>query len=157
MDIPVEETMSSLTSDIQKFVAQMKEMAAEKQKEVASEAAERLVYYSPVWTGAYVKSMRCGVGTPDPSHEPYHIGTQPYPMRVSEMQAEAIRIRVFDKLQQEIGMAKPGERIFLSNSIPYADQVEYVGWYLTPDGTEYLQAAHHVFTETILDLEFMNP
>jgi len=148
--------MNTLLADFKKFAEQAKENLAEKQKNLAKKAAEDLVYRSPIWTGAYVKSMRCGIGAVDSSHEPYHSGTQPYPYRLTEMEAEVVRLGVLAKLNAEIESAPVGSTIYLSNNIPYASKVEYIGWLITPDGTEYVAAAHAVFTETIMDLEFID-
>lgn len=139
--------MKTFDDDIRKFIEQTKEKAAGEQKRLAIEAAERLVYYAPIWTGAYVKSMRCGINIPDMSYEPYYSGFPPYPPRVNEITAEAIRISMLAKLKAEIESAPVGSKIYLSNSIPYADQIEYMGWFA--------QEAYQVFTTTILDLEFL--
>lgn len=149
VDLSTETAMKTFDDDIRKFIEQTKEKAAAEQKKLALEAAERLVYYAPIWTGAYVKSMRCGIDMPDTSHEPYYSGLPPYPPRVDEMTAEAIRMSMLAKLKAEIESAPVGSKIYLSNSIPYADQIEYTGWIG--------QEAYQVFTTTILDLEFMQP
>ena len=155
MDVSVEEAMSKLDEDMKLFFKQVKKGMIEKQQEVAIQAAERLVYYSPIWTGAYVRSMRCGIGVVDSSHEPVGPGTLPYPPRLSEMEAETIRMEMFSQLKSEIELNESGKIIYLSNNIPYATAVEFVGWYLTPDGKNFVQAAHHVFTTTTRDLEYM--
>jgi hypothetical protein len=145
--------MNTLAADFKKFAEQAKERLAEQQKNMAKEAAERLVYFSPIWTGAYVKSMRCGIGVPDMSHEPASSGMQPYPPRLDEVSAEMIRMETTTKLKTEIDMAPAGKTIYLSNNIPYANHVEYIGWFITPDGIEYVAAGHQVFANTIMDLE----
>jgi len=147
--------MNKLLDDFKKFAEQTKKNLAEEQKSLAKKAVDDIVYRSPIWTGAYVKSMRCGIGMVDSSHEPYHPGTQPYPYRLSEMEAEIVRLGVIAKLNSEIDSAPIGESIYLSNNIPYASKIEYLGWMITPDGTEYVAAPIPVFTETIMDLEYI--
>lgn len=155
MDLSFEAAMKSASNAIKEFLDKTKLEIEAKQKKIAIEAAERLVYYAPVWTGAYVRSMRCGIGMPDLSHEPTHDGSRPYPERVSAVTEEQIRMDTFARLRQEIMQAPELKTIYLTNTTPYADQIEYVGWYPTPEKDRYLQAAHQVFTTTILDLEFM--
>ena len=155
MDVPIKKAMKQLDDDIKLFLKQIKDEMAEVQKKVAIIAAERLVYYSPVWTGAYVRSMRCGIGVPDSSHESAGSGMMPYPPRMSEAEAEMTRMGTFAKIRAEIESAPHGEAIYLSNTIPYAMNVEFTGWYLSPDGIDFVQAPHHVFTTTIRDLEYI--
>ena len=155
MDVPIKKAMKKLDDDIKLFLKQIKEEMAEVQKKVAIIAAERLVYTSPVWTGAYVRSMRCGIGVVDTTHEPAGSGMMPYPPRMSEAEAEMVKMGTFAKIRAEIESAPQGGAIYLSNSIPYAMKVEFTGWYLSPDGIDFLQAPHHVFTTVIQDLEYI--
>jgi len=109
-------------------------------------AARRLAKESPVWQGTYVKSHRVGLGSQDKSHEPIPLSLPGFlPPKASSAKAAKFKQRAVKTMHEKILNTKLGEKIVLSNSVPYADQVEFLGWMKT--------SAHHTYGKTMLGIK----
>lgn len=119
------------------------------------EALRRIVERSPVWTGAYVKSHRVGIKKSKTgrgfsgTHEPVVFAPPggPYPKRMSEAQANALRKQIYNKLKSRISRVEIGDTVAIFNNIPYADRVEFIGW-PPPEWTGMSPGPYHVYSLT---------
>ena len=135
--------MDTLKQDIKTYTKRLKKAINKSRKNLAKEALFTVIAESPVWAGLYVESMRVGINTIDSSHLTPHYGT-PYLPKLNEGHALALKTGVFSDLEPLIEASKFEDKIFISNSIPYADQVEY--------GT-LKRTAHHPFGKTALKVK----
>lgn len=116
-------------------------------RSVARSTFRVLVRRSPVHAGPYVKSHRIGISKTgagrgiSKGHEKVNRIQVP---KVSRATALAIKKEAIAKRISYISKAMPGDMITISNSIPYADQVEYIGWQTAP--------ARHVYKMTVLEV-----
>lgn len=92
--------------------------------------AKKLVEFSPVWSGPFVKSHRLGIDWKDPTYQIFKTVDDTavmLAMKVSSTKAKAIKNAVLAKLQNEafeIGIKD--NKVILSNCIPYGPAVEYL-------------------------------
>lgn len=141
MGISIASAMTKqLHKDIRLFAKQLKQDVGETQKQIAVFAANQLLKEAPFWTGTYIKSFRAKIGAVDGTAEPYDHGTSPFPDTISTGEAEALKERQRMLLESKINKAIPFAPIKISNSLDYADRVEYVGW------PEYSSPPYYVFT-----------
>lgn len=89
-----------------------------------------LVNNYPYWSGAYMASWNIGIGSPDHSHVPLpkNIGGPP-----------DVTYDVPD-LIMDVNVLSPYQPVYISNAVPYAEQIEYVGSPLHP--TPWMVATH---------------
>jgi len=106
---------------------------------ITKETIKSLVALSPVWTGAYVKSHNIGIVVKDRRHEPvartYSILT-----KLSVTEAMALKKSILQNKKFDLMLIELGHKIIISNSIPYANKVEYIGWQL--------QRSYFVYSKT---------
>ena len=124
------------------FLDQLKSGITKKKKQLAEIAVKSLFQRSPVWAGSYIKSHRINLNFADLSHEPYvELAPQFWQAtKLSGPAALALKKGLLSKAKLKIGLTGFEDDIFISNSIPYSDQVEYLGWLKTP--------AHHPYGHT---------
>jgi len=134
-----------------RYLEKLKESANDAKKTLAKQATRKVIDYSPVRTGAYVTSHRIGIDQIDPSHEPFiTVGPgEEIPPKMPTALAAALKESLYAKHSTEISRAPFDKDIYVSNSIPYANQVEYIGWRLTE--------ARHVYHKANLDLKAVAP
>jgi hypothetical protein len=124
------------------FLDQLKVEITEKKKQLAKVAVKSLFWRSPVWAGHYVKSHRVSLNFVDSSFSPY-IELAPQFWQAAKLSgpaALALKKALLSKAKLKIARTGFKDDIFISNSIPYSDQVEYLGWLKTP--------AHHPYGHT---------
>ena len=109
---------------------ELPELVNKVKKKVAEELLYHIVYNEggvPFKTGSYILSHRVGIGEPDDSDTIVEIGT---------LSVEAARTIAMTSQKPKIEAAKPGESIFISNSVGFSNanhyswaaNVEYEGW-----------------------------
>jgi len=140
MVVPAEEAvMKPKTAKQKKFEDQLDAFVDRVEAQVwftkiiaARFVVDKLVQFSPIWSGAYIKSHRLGIGRKDRSHEPY-ITVEGFESMMARRLTPSAMIRVIeyvtDKLKdQAFDIKKNTDYVHITNSIPYGDQVEYLGW-----------------------------
>jgi len=139
-------------NDIEKFKKnEIDDRLIKIKRAIAREAFRRIVRRSPVSSGNYVKSHRVGISKTESGrgisrgHEP--VLPFAFSNKVPEATAEGIKAQVLAKRIPYISRAKLHDVITISNSIPYAHIVEYVGWKKT--------SAYHVYGLTAQELELL--
>ena len=134
--------MSNTKTDIEVYLNRLKKAVNETKQKMAKTALRELIIASPVRTGNYIKSHKVGINTQVMHHEPVNFQWhEPMP----EAMALALKQALFTELAAETLEADFDDFIIISNSIPYADRVEFIGWMLTP--------AYHPFGKAKLALK----
>jgi hypothetical protein len=118
-----------MDNSINKYLERLKKAVNKTKQNMATDALKTLITTSPVRTGSYIKSHQVGIDTIIAHHEPVYHEIQP---GIPEAAVTALKSAMFVELNGEVQNAKFDNTIYISNSIPYANQVEYIGWMFTP-------------------------
>lgn len=127
-------------------------------RKYAMAAYNGVIAHSPIYTGRYVLSHRVGIGHKDTSvNKPI--------LHVAQFKADAIGKgamlwRVYGKLNALRATAKAkiltatllDRKIIISNSVEYAEQVEYLGWHF---GQHHVPP-YHVYGKTYNKLQALS-
>lgn len=106
-------------------------------KSMAKKFLGALIKRSPVLTGRYVKSHKVGIDQKNTDVAPFS------PKLQTDRRSAAASANITG--MNEIGHAKNFKKIYISNSLFYADRVEYLGWKNTPPYFVY----HHATLDII--------
>jgi len=120
-------------------------------QELTQEAFKSLVDLSPVSTGSYVLSHRIGINQKDtsvtlkkgPNPGLYKVLAFGNPARASALHEKAVfrslkkakttaKPKALKQINKKLKKIGPDDSVIISNSIPHAVNVEYVGWMKTP-------------------------
>ena len=143
---------------MENFVKAVGSKANTVKRKSAEKAFTKLVRRSPVWTGAYVRSHQIGIGKPDLSYVQISFKSRPelwefsssprgLPPRASAGQAASIKNGMMNR-KMKLKNVKSTEAIYLTNSVPHAKNVEYLGW---PD-FKHSPNPYYVYTRTALEM-----
>jgi len=130
---------AAFSEAIGKFKAEIYRTVTNVTKAIVKDVYTRIVNKSPVWTGSYVSSHRIGIDKIDGTITDLHPDefTDRFPPQADFMEAERFKAEAMDqKFRMDI-LQYPLKKVIISNSIHYADKVEYLGWKKTP--------AYHVY------------
>lgn len=115
--------------ELDSFIEEIKDKTAEAVREVSKQAFMFVVAFSPkpqnalYSRGSYVLSHRIGINTLESD---YTIVPGDEDQKDFGAQNEAL------SLIGKLDRVKAGDTVIISNSIPWADKVEYIGWYDPP-------------------------
>jgi hypothetical protein len=136
--------LTELSNDLKAFGQKAKKQVTEIKRETARRALAGVIMRSPVHAGDYVKSNRVGITTKSSGRGVglgYHPITPNKWLMSKHPQPWKLKMDLYKKKKLRISAAKFEDTIVIYNNIPYADQVEFIGWELTP--------AYHPFGHTI--------
>jgi hypothetical protein len=128
--------MSSISAAFKQAKQEIKDHVSDVIRNAALEAINVIVFASPVWSGAYVKSHRLSInGSPVAKaiESPFRIGP-----KMSKFKADLLRIMVRKKLQSEYRIISPFQLVVIKNEAKHCLDVEYLG------SAKY--GAHYVYT-----------
>lgn len=131
--------MNQVKADINTYLDRLKKGINITKQKLAQDTLIDVVGFSPVWSGTYVESHKVGLDNIILEHEKPYYGP-PFPDKLNEGHALALKVGVVNDLSPVIDKAEFRNTIFISNSIPYANQVEFGGG-LTPAYHPYGRAA----------------
>lgn len=150
-------------NQIKTYIENLKDTVKNQKQALAKTVVRKVVELSPIRQGPYIKSHRVGINKLDTTFEPFETiivkkftpemakagAENQLPPPMAEGAANTLRAQVAEKLSVKISKAKFKDAIYISNSIPYADQVEYIGWKRT--------GPYHVYAKAKIDLEVKAP
>ena len=138
--------MSDIKADINIYLKRLKKAFNQTKQNMAKVALKSVLKESPVRLGAYVKSNQVGIGIIDTKHEPVIFSPFPnIPPAMPEVLAHALKKSLYTKKATEILSSEFKNDIYISNSIPYAGQVEFIGWEKT--------GPYHPYSKAILEFK----
>jgi hypothetical protein len=119
--------VNNFKKDVKDYLKRLEKGINKTKQNLAQGALKTLVKESPIWGGAYIKSHKVGIDEIDTHHEPVWTLTKFGP-RLPHSAMQALRAEMATKLSVKILASDFNDTLYISNSIPYADQVEYIGW-----------------------------
>jgi hypothetical protein len=158
----------SLKDDIEKFKNGLKRDLIKQKRLAARIALKKLIYRSPARTGNYIRSHKVGISKSQTgrgigkSHAPV-IEAFTEPMEGSEKLA--FMAEQYNKKKGYISTAQLLDSITIYNIIPYAKNVEYLGWsgdYDISGGyggqvRSWYRPPYHVYGLTIEEMRLIMP
>lgn len=153
-----------LKEDVEKFKNGMKRDLIQQKRLVARIALKKLLNRSPARSGAYMKSHNVGISKTGSGrgigkrHAPVNV-LEDIP-RMPESQRLALAASLYNTKKGYISTARLGDSITIYNIIPYADQVEYIGWFgsaMKGRQDTLSTPAYHVYGLTIAELQVLMP
>jgi len=109
-------------------------------QDLARKTLAKLVARSPVLTGQYILSHKVGINEPDLSYE-HTLPTLKLRKNISKgkqigtnigVNRRSVEMKAKSVGQQKIMQAGYKDTIYISNSVPHAVNVEYLGWAKKP-------------------------
>jgi hypothetical protein len=144
----------SLKSDIEKFKNGIKRDLIQQKRLAARMTLRKLLNRSPARSGSYMKSHNVGISKTETgrgigkSHAKVHIG-KPFLPEMNNAERLSLAAQLYAQKNGYISAARLNDSITIYNVIPYANQVEYLGWVKTP--------AHHVYGLTVAEMQIIMP
>lgn len=157
-----------LKEDIEKFKNGLKRSLVQQKRMAARIALKKLLYKSPARTGSYMSSHNVGISKTasgrgigkgfteiktdrrDPTNTEF---VPPMP----QAQKLALAAELYSSKKNYISRAKFEDAITIYNNIPYADRIEYLGWYDLFPWAKNPQPPYHVYRNTISEMEVIMP
>jgi len=136
--------LSELSNDLKAFGKKVKKDVTEIKRETARRALAGVIMRSPVHSGDYVKSNRVGITTKTSGRGVglgFHLTPGNKWLMSRHPSPWKLKLDLYGQKKLRISAAKFEDTIVIYNNIPYADQVEFIGWELTPP--------YHPFGHTI--------
>ena len=120
--------MSNTKTDIDTYLKRLKKAVNKTKQKMAHTAIHELISASPVRTGSYINSHKVGINTLVTGHEKVYTIWQPAMLPAMQKALKAYKSK---RMMGEVLSADFDDTIIISNLIPYADRVEYIGWQKT--------------------------
>jgi hypothetical protein len=147
---------NNFKNDVDDYLKRLKKVINKSKQNMAKAGLNELIKSSPVWTGAYIKSHKVTANKIDSQHEPvieffiinqitYNFGPKMLAAAV-----QALKIQTLAKLATKISATDFNDTIYISNSIPYANQIEYLGWEKSGPYHTFGRATMAIKTKTFL-------
>ncbi len=128
--------ISQLPKDIKKLESEIEMEFSQHLKGAARVGVRSLIYHSPVDSGTYVANHQFGingpaVGIPDMTGYGVSRKSQMHGIKMRELKSLLAKVKLINKETKSI---------YISNEVPYADKVEWLGWPKTPAKAVYQKA-----------------
>jgi hypothetical protein len=160
-----------LKADIEKFKESIEKDVVAIKRTAARITLKKLLNRSPARSGAYMKSHNVGISKTGAGRgigrRHATVVTGKFIPKMPDAQKLALAAKLYNQKKGYISTARLKDAITIYNVIPYADQVEYLGWYNS--GTEGLRLGdsengqlqttppYHVYGLTIAEMEVIMP
>jgi hypothetical protein len=161
VDIADKKAVMGLKQDIETFKNGMKRDLVQQKRLAARIALKKLLNRSPARSGNYMRSHNVGISKTATGrgigkrHAPVNNAYLP---KMSKTQQLALAAELYNKKNGYISSAQLGDAITIYNIIPYANQVEYLGWSgVSKKYGPWQTPAYHVYGLTVAELEIIMP